>query len=485
MSSIPLPALGGRPVEQPDLMGQYAKALALKQAMTQQQIQQQQIQAGDLENQQRQQALQMQAQKVKDQQTVTSLYVKHNGDLDKTIADAAKEGVTPETIQALQKHALDVKGQTMDLVSKQGAQALQQADLMKGAHEAVANASQQERPAVYQQSLMGLKNAGVDVSQMPVQYPGDEPFKLMGALVQGHKSQVDDALKQAEIAKNTQQANEAGIGALQKQQILSTTQGGITAEQRASNALRKTELNISAGRLGEEKRHNQATEGQLTPDALNMAADQFAETGVMPQVGRSGAVRSQIINAAAARNPGGNLAANSAAFKANEGSLKKLQTNFDQVTAFENTAGKNLDVFLGTAQKVVDSGSPWINRPLRMVAGSGLGSEDQAAFNAARQTAVTEIAKVLNSSNASGVLSDSARHEVEGLIGPSASLKQIVSAATILKQDMANRHQAYQDQIGAIQDRLKGAKGSTSTPSNPAAPAQGGDFFSNFGGKAR
>lgn len=166
---------------------------------------------------------------------------------------------------------------------------------------------------------------------------------------------------------------------------------------------------------------------------------------------------SSILNAAAA-NPNGapNVAANRAVYGADAGSLKSLQKNMDQVTAFENTAGKNLDQFLATAKGVVDSGSPLINKPLRSVAAQVAGSPNQAAFEAARNTALTEIAKVLNSSNASGVLSDSARSEVSALIGKDATLAQIYSAANILKNDMANRHQAYQGQINDIQGRLGG-----------------------------
>ena len=197
--------------------------------------------------------------------------------------------------------------------------------------------------------------------------------------------------------------------------------------------------------------------GLLNDQAKQMAAQAYSQTGQLPAGMRSPAMSAGILNQAAAA-PGGipNIAANRQAYQANTQSLEAIQKNADQVTAFENTAGKNLDVFLNQAKKVVDSGSPWTNQPLRAVASGALGSEDQAAFNAARQTALTEIAKVLNSSNASGVLSDSARQEVSQLIGPDATLKQVVAAANILKRDMANRQQSYQEQIEAIKGRTGG-----------------------------
>lgn len=199
-----------------------------------------------------------------------------------------------------------------------------------------------------------------------------------------------------------------------------------------------------------------AAAGGLKDDALDNAAEKYWSQGVLPAGGRGPAVMAQnqkIMNRAAELHSGQSIVEGSAAFKANQASLVSLQKNVDQVDGFEKTAGKNLDVFLNQAKKVVDSGIPLINQPVRSVVGN-MGGTDQIAFNTARTTALTEIAKVLSSSNASGVLSDSARHEVEGLIGKDATLAQIYSAAGILKQDMANRHQSYQDQIDDIKSRM-------------------------------
>lgn len=201
-----------------------------------------------------------------------------------------------------------------------------------------------------------------------------------------------------------------------------------------------------------------ASATNLTASALDQAAEKYYQTGTLPPTSRGIAGLTQnrnIMNRAAELHPDGNIATNSAIFSANKKSLAHLQQNFDQVDAFEKTAGKNLDVFLGTAKNVIDSGNPLINQPLRTITGK-MGGTDQIAFDTARTTALTEIAKVLNSSNASGVLSDSARHEVEGLIGKDATLEQIYRAAGILKQDMDNRHQSYSEQIADIKGRMPG-----------------------------
>ena len=205
--------------------------------------------------------------------------------------------------------------------------------------------------------------------------------------------------------------------------------------------------------------------------ALDQSAERYSQTGELPSgFARSPGTMTAIIKRAAELHPDQNIAGNKAVYGATKTALTQLQAQASKVDAFESTAGKNLDLFLKTAQPIIDSGSPWINTPLRKVGAGALGSKDIAAFNTARTTAITEIAKVLNSPTGSGVLSDSARKEVEGLIGPDATLQQIVSAANILRQDMSNRHDSYQEGIESLQKQLGGA---SANPAPKAAPAAG------------
>jgi hypothetical protein len=208
---------------------------------------------------------------------------------------------------------------------------------------------------------------------------------------------------------------------------------------------------------------------QLSPEALDMAAEYYRNTGQLPSIGRNPAAQSQIINRAGQMGPL-NLATEKAAYGANKASLAALVKSRDAVTAFETTAGKNLDLFLNQAQKIIDSGSPWINTPLRSLSGQGLGSADQAAANAARQIAVNEIAKVTGSPSLSGALSDSARHEVDAFIPKNATFAQSYRVAQVLRQDMKNRTGSLNDQIDDVSRRI-GAGATT----NRGATGGGGD----------
>lgn len=186
--------------------------------MNQQQMQQQQIQGGQLENQQRQMDL-------SSQQALQKAYMEANGDPDKTTQLAAKYGAKPQALLQWQSSVLDQKAKTLDLVSKQGDIAKRDADLVQGAHDTVTNAAPQDRPAVYQQQLAALGSQlsnPATLKNLPPQYPGDEAFKMIGATVKTHSQMVDEALKSSEEAKNTQQATEAQANT---QKIQAETQG--------------------------------------------------------------------------------------------------------------------------------------------------------------------------------------------------------------------------------------------------------------------
>jgi hypothetical protein len=208
----------------------------------------------------------------------------------------------------------------------------------------------------------------------------------------------------------------------------------------------------------------------MTSDAFDQQAEKYFTTGQLPQVGRGGnglALQRALMNRSAELHPNASLAGNEAAFKANSASLSKLQTQTDAVEAFESTAGKNIDRLLLTAKNIPDLGARYANIPLRMISGNMIGTENMARFKADLATAQNEAAKVLNSANMTGVLSDSARHELQELGDGSLSYSALSGAFDEIKRDMGNRKQSYNDQIADIQKRMGGVSG-------PASQTQGG-----------
>ncbi len=212
-----------------------------------------------------------------------------------------------------------------------------------------------------------------------------------------------------------------------------------------------------------ERPSSSAPVGALTEEGLTAAAMQYATTGSMPPLGMSNSkIRTEIINKAAALFPGINPGANAGDFSANKGSLTNITKQLDGISAYEKTALKNLDVFLTQAKGIKDTGSPYLNTPVRKLDERLLGSPQMTAFQTARMVVLPEFARIITNPNLTGILSDSARKEIEELVKGDATLPQIEAAAKVLKQDAANRRESLSVQRDAIQGRMRGSQGGTS-----------------------
>lgn len=198
MSTLPQVAI--QPQQQPSPIQQAGQALSLKDLM-----QQSQMQNINLQNAQQDQ---------QDQLKFRQAFTEANGDPDKTVKLAAASGVGPKLLVPYQQSVQDRKTKlltynkdALDLQSKQ-------ADIIQGAHDKVTAADPADRPAVYAQQTQALKEMGLDTSQFPPQYPGDDAFKTIGAAVQGHAQMIKDAQAASETDKNTSQARDAKANAV-------------------------------------------------------------------------------------------------------------------------------------------------------------------------------------------------------------------------------------------------------------------------------
>lgn len=306
----------------------------------------------------------------------------------------------------------------------------------------------------------------IDGDGVPEQVPIARVAQLTGQFAMGPDGQLALAKKGTTIDAH---ANADGI----YQDLLKQAQ----LEGKDINSPRVTApLRAEALRQAHEATREPAPPDEavpLTPAGLDAAALQYAKTGTLPPMGMSkqgAGTRAKIINRAAELYPGLDTAGNKAGFAADQASLKKLQELRDSVGAFEKTAGANLDRFVAQARKVADTGSPLLNQPLRSVKRKLLGDADMAAFEAARLTAQNEIARVLNTANLNGQLTDNARKEMQQALSPDATLPQILSAARILRADMQTRRESYDAQLGEIKTRMKGKPGETPAPATDAHP---------------
>jgi hypothetical protein len=476
MATIPLPALHTAPIEQPpNMLQQYAQMMGIKSA---QQEQAQRAAMAPLQQQEAQQSvdsgqiqLQQQQQAQKDQQTFRTA-MQDPANQGKTIGDLAdalanKGAISMQGWQQMKKADIDQRTSLATLDEKGLANAAaahkQTLDLYTNAMNMPDDQLAQSWPSIAQQYDAIPGNQKMPLN--PQQPMTKEQLQQFGPMLSMHQAYLDDAMarqqKQVDLSKGQaetqfyqQNGGAPGVPAEMMQQAdwikknpgkgpsdykLWVMQNSPMAMMANSNLL---------GKPGDS-------------DALDLAANNYRQTGQMPAgFSRSPQTTSAIIARAAAldqQSGGSGIAANKAILQANTDSLKGLQRNFDQVSAFEATAEKNINLLQTTAQKIPDLGARFANVPVRMISANMIGTDNMAAFKTALNTAQTESAKVLNSSNATGVLSDSSRHELQEIIDGNVPYSALVSSLTTLKQDMSNRHASYQQQIEDIQNRIKTA----------------------------
>lgn len=297
-------------------------------------------------------------------------------------------------------------------------------------------------------------------------YAGQLPAKFDPAVAERLGNLAVPAVERAKIAGRVgNTAGQVSVGEDGTQYVVNKQTGAATAVKDESGNTIKARPKSKGGGAGGAGGGSAAD--QLSPEAVDAMAQKFVTTGELPGLGMGKAalgLRVKIMNRALELKPGTDLASSGADYKATTASLKKLQTTADAVDAFESTAGKNLDTFTDLATKMADTGSPLFNAPYRKFKEGVEGDPDMAAVSAARATAIAEIGKVLSGNTGSGGLTEGGRHEVESLIKPEASLAQIMSAAKVLKRDMANRKASVQDQLKEMRGRISGKP----------APAEGG-----------
>lgn len=482
MASISLPALHTE-TQQASPLAMYTQLQQIRNAQAQNT-------ALTQENQQRQLALQ-------DQMTLRSIAPNHvikdadgnvkGFDTEGFLNEAAGKQVNPATLNQMR---IQYATATKDLASASETVRNNEIAKNKQMYEVLEGVrSAKDRSAALAGALPQLQKLGIDPSKLP-QNPSDDDINNFEAGIGMHAQALADAKTVADTAKAQQET--ATSKTTQAHTQMEINQGGPPATRELNDWLAKHpgkgpsdyeeymkklvpafNFNLAAntGAGAGKSSSDIAKQFGMTPEAFDQAAEKYYQTGNMPQMGRNAqgmALQRAVMNRTAELHPGASLAEGSAEYAANKESLKKLQSNFDAVSAFENTALKNIQLFRDQAKKVIDTGIPLLNAPLRGAA-KMLGSQDQAGFETALQVANNEIAKVTSSPGLTGVLSDSARKEVEAYNPKDATVGQAMHVADILTQDMANRHQSYQQQIQDIQKRMEGSGGGSSAKPLTAA----------------
>lgn len=146
------------------------------------------------------------------------------------------------------------------------------------------------------------------------------------------------------------------------------------------------------------------------------------------------------------------------------GTRKSISDQVKQLNAinnFETLAKFNGQRVLELIDELDDTGVPWIEGLTRRIKRGG-GNVDAAELNAVLVPFQTEVARITNNPNLTGVLSDSARHEVQEMSAGNMSAKQAKRVINRLFTEMDVRKASIQNGINtagtSLIDRLPGAQ---------------------------
>lgn len=240
---------------------------------------------------------------------------------------------------------------------------------------------------------------------------------------------------------------------IQARRDLQASQQGFTQTVLEANRDRRQEAGIQAS--GDRQQTSLAAkmaQADLTPEALNNAAENYRITGNLPAMGMGGlAVKAKILNRAAemaAENgdQAGATVARQVANKANVAALSQVTKQEQMVGAFEKNANMNADLALSLAGAASNTGVPvvtgWVQSGMKNIAGDPAISK----FHAATETFINEYAKIMSGSMGNTAISDAARTHAHSLLSTAMEPEQYKGVIGVLKIEMGNRMKGFAQQ---------------------------------------
>lgn len=166
-------------------------------------------------------------------------------------------------------------------------------------------------------------------------------------------------------------------------------------------------------------------------------------------------------------------------------STSKMVDQLNLITAYEKLAEFNGARLLELVNGVDETGIPAVEGFIRKAKRLG-GNVDTAEFQSVLQTYQTEAARIINNPNLTGVLSDTARQEMQAVVDGRASAPQLRRVVNRLNLEMGVRRTALEQQIavsgGAMQVVPNAPGGPTAAPRpGVVTPSSDADLLNKWG----
>lgn len=206
---------------------------------------------------------------------------------------------------------------------------------------------------------------------------------------------------------------------------------------------------------------------ELSPEATQMYADIFLQTGQLPSMGSMGSakIRTHVMNqiGTTAKTLGlgaGDVIAAGAEVAANKGALTNLTKQQAGMEAFSGFLDKQLDSLDSTLKAVEQKVSLYdasiLNTPVLSWQKNIQGLPEVQAYLQQLQSTRTEAARLVSSAGATGaVLPVQFEQEWNDIISPNAAPGRIEAFIRQMRVDKVNRQQAFEDERQTLVDKFK------------------------------
>jgi len=426
---------------------------------------------------------QIRAQQMKDQDALTKTITQYDPSKN-SISDIPKmftaNGGSGQGALNAQQGLLTQRQNYLKLSDEQFAAEQHKADLIQGVHDAVSQAPAEQKQQLYQQGLHTLAQAGVDVSNEPTQYPGDDVFARHLPAIRLHSAILAEAEKDRQLttaeqeAQTKQQEADAkdwkdfpqlgvslntrtgeqrtvGNGATLPPAMLESKYIALAQKKAAGQPIASDDAAFMKGYEDfsgmKAKQAMQAQAGLLTPQAKQMAADMYTQTGQLPAGMRSPAMSAGVLNQAAgapgAQTP--DIATNKRNYATETAEQKAFTSGSQgqQLTAI-GTARNHMQTFMQTAD-ALDNGDFLKANQIGNYLGMQFGSDKATNFNIAKSAFAGEVGKAFAGANV-GVQD---RQELMDKIGAASSPAQLKGYAQKADELLAGKQKSLKQSYDA------------------------------------
>lgn len=154
--------------------------------------------------------------------------------------------------------------------------------------------------------------------------------------------------------------------------------------------------------------------------------------------------------------------------------LGAVEKDLAAIRPYNDMLHTNGDIAIKLGEKAIATDSKLLNKPLNWVRQNAGDNPDVAEFLAQAQIVSTESARVLNNPRLVGQLTDSARHEMQGVISGDMPINSFIRVVKRMQADGNNRVSAMEAQRARTVNELRGSTGGKpATTPQAAAPTTG------------